>query len=195
MGLRFFAPGLAISIIAAGLMCADAGYADSVSGVRPVAAMDAQMTPGLAVKYFSRKFDRLRELRDWMNYKKGKAGPPLPSLDYADSNGTVLTSTRDDLVGAEITGAILLSEAGTYKFKVLSNDGVQVEIGGKRLLKDDRPHKTRFSNQGTVAAGEPGWYPIRVLYFEKKGSAALQLHWATPSGGGFAVVPAEAFGH
>ena len=186
---------LAVGALGAVLLVADAGHAGSVSATRPIASTDASLEPGLTVKYYSRKLSRLRELRDWMKYKKGKPGPLLPSLDYPETNGAVLTATQTNQVGAKIEGAIHLSEVGTYRFKVLSNDGVQVDIAGKKLLKDDRPHKTRFSKEGTVKVATPGWYRIHVLYFEKNGNAALQLHWVTPSGGGFAVVPAEVFGH
>lgn len=186
---------LVVGVLGAVVHMPSAGHAGSVSATRPMASADTALDPGLKVRYYSRSLSRLRELRDWIGYKKGKEGPPLPSLDYPETKGAVLTATQTDQVGANIEGAIRFSEAGTYRFKVLSNDGVQVDIAGKKLLKDDRPHKARFSEEGTVKVEMPGWYPIHVLYFEKNGNAALQLHWVTPSGSGYTVVPAEAFGH
>ena len=48
--------------------------------------------------------------------------------------------------------------------------------------------------QATVA--EPGWYPLDILYFERKGTSTLQLFWLPPGASGDRVlVPAEAFGH
>jgi len=168
-----------------------AGSAESAS---PVAPASEAFASGLKVKYWARQFDRLREFDEWMDYKKGKEGPDLPALNYSDTNGTVLSSTLKDKVAALIEGAIKLAEPGTYRFKVRSNDGVMVSIGGAALLKDDEPHKTRFSDEASLTVTEPGWYALEVRYFEKKGSAALELHWAPPAGG-FALVPAEAFGH
>ena len=119
----------------------------------------------------------------------------LPALDYDSGSGPVLTSTSKDGIGAHIVGLINLGESGTYQFKVRSNDGVQVTIGGDRVVKDDRPHTTRFSKAASLSVATPGWYEIVVFYFEKKGNSVLELHWAPPSGGGFTLVPAEAFGH
>jgi len=158
-------------------------------------AQPASVEPGLQVTYYARAFNRLREIPDWAKYKKGTAGPVLPAIDYDSGSGAVLTSGRDNGVGAHIVGLINLSESGTYQFKARSNDGAQVTIGGERVVKDDRPHPTRFSKTASLSVAKPGWYKIEILYFEKKGNSVLELHWALPSGGGFAIVPVEAFGH
>ena len=164
-------------------------------GIEPVKPQNASVEPGLEVTYYSKAFNRLREIPDWAKYKKGTVGPLLPAIDYDSGSGPVLTSTLDDGVGAHIVGLINLSETGTYQFKARSNDGAQVTIAGERVVKDDRPHPTRFSKTASLSVAEPGWYKLEVLYFEKKGTSVLELHWGTPSGGGFAIVPAEAFGH
>ena len=169
--------------------------AADVTDVEPAYSAGESLSPGLRVWYYSRDLSRLRDLRDWMKWKDGKEGPPLLSLDYPETTGSVLTATQKDLVGARIEGAILLSEVGQYRFKVLSNDGIQVDIGGKKVLKDDRTHSTRFSKEGTVTVNTPGWYSVYILYFERRHSAALQLHWTTPSINSMHVVPSEAFGH
>ena len=164
-------------------------------GFERVQPQPAGVEPGLEVTYYSKAFNRLREIPDWAKYKKGTVGPVLPAIDYDSGSGVVLTSTLDDGVGAHITGLINLSESGTYQFKARSNDGAQVTIGGERVVKDDRPHPTRFSKVASVNVADPGGYEIEVLYFEKKGTSVLELHWSPPSGGGFAIVPADAFGH
>ena len=172
-----------------------------IAGTAPAVALEgpepqsATVEPGLEVTYYSKAFNRLREIPDWAKYKKGTVGPLLPALDYDSGSGPVLTSTSKDGIGAHIVGLINLGESGTYQFKVRSNDGVQVTIGGDRVVKDDRPHTTRFSKAASLSVATPGWYEIVVFYFEKKGNSVLELHWAPPSGGGFTLVPAEAFGH
>ena len=42
---------------------------------------------------------------------------------------------------------------------------------------------------------EAGWYPITVLYFEKKNTSTLQLYWLKPTDepGPMFIVPAESF--
>ena len=171
-----------------------AGTAPAVALKGPI-SQSAGVEPGLEVTYYSKAFNRLREIPDWAKYKKGTVGPLLPAIDYDSGSGPVLTSTNKDGVGAHIIGLINLSESGTYQFKVRSNDGAQVTIGGERVVKDDRPHPTRFSKTASLSIAKPGWYEIDILYFEKRGTSVLELHWAPPSGGGFTIVPAEAFGH
>ena len=41
----------------------------------------------------------------------------------------------------------------------------------------------------------PGWYALHVLYFQRKGSYALELHWQRPDGAKMETVPAEAFAY
>lgn len=65
------------------------------------------------MRYYSKAFNRLREIPDWAKYKKGAVGPVLPAINYDSGSGPVLTSTLDDGVGAHIVGLINLSEAGT----------------------------------------------------------------------------------
>jgi hypothetical protein len=170
-------------------------WAAPAVGFERVQPQPSSVEPGLEVTYYSKAFNRLREIPDWAKYKEGAVGPVILAINYDSGSGTVLTSTLDDGVGAHIVGLINLSESGTYEFKVRSNDGAQVTIGGERVVKDDRPHPTRFSKTASVNVAEPGWYAIDVLYFEKRGTSVLELHWSPPWGGGFAIVPAEAFGH
>ena len=42
---------------------------------------------------------------------------------------------------------------------------------------------------------KPGWYPISLLYFEKRNTSTLELYWQPPGTDEFVFVPAEAFAH
>ena len=156
-----------------------------------------ELKPGLAVVYYNNFFREIRELQEWMGYEKGRRGPPLPQLDYRVGAGDVLTSGTDDGVGAHITGFIHLSEAGSYTFVAQSNDGVRLEIGGQLILEDPDVHSDRYSDFGKVEVAAAGWYPISVLYFERKATSTLELYWRPPSApeGTMQLVPTEAFAH
>ncbi len=135
----------------------------------------SDLEPGFAVRYYARKFNHIRELIDWEGYKDGAAGPPIPLLDYKSGTGEVLTSGKENIVGARITGLIHLAEPGAYTFAVNSNDGARVWVGGEQILDDPDVHADRFSDPAWVTIEEAGWYPITVLYFEKKNTSTLQL--------------------
>lgn len=150
---------------------------------------------GLAVEYYFAKYNHIRELETWMKYKKGKPGDPIAMLDSKVGAGTVLTSGVDDLVGAHITGFIGFDAPGTYRFQVTSNDGIRISLGGAEIYQDPNVHADRTSDPISVEIAEAGWYPLEVLYFEKKNTSTIQLYWSPPGGSSFDAVPASALKH
>ena len=155
----------------------------------------AALKDGLAVRYYFSKFNHIDNLAAWMKSDDGIEGDPLPNLDYQMGAGNVLSTTSADLVGAHITGFIEFPEPGTYELKVISNDGVRVTLSGEMIFEDPEIHPDTASPPLVVQIEEPGWYPLDILYFEKKGSAALKLQWKQPGASGFTAVPATAFKH
>jgi hypothetical protein len=146
-----------------------------------------QLVPGLAVGYSYGYVQSLREIRS----PGSRDGEPLKQLNHA-GDGNVLTSTYVEGVQADIKGFIKLDAPGAWVFKVMSNDGVRVTLGGKKILEDDFVHSDRMSKPATVEVKEPGWYELHVLYFQRKGTYALELHWQKPDGKE-EVVPPEAY--
>jgi hypothetical protein len=144
------------------------------------------------VSYVFGIFNHINEFKT----KKFEAGAPLPHLDHRMGEGAVLTTKERDGVGALITGFIRFEKPGTYGFDVTSNDGVRVEIGGKLLYEDPSVHADDTSERIDVKIDQPGWYPIQVLYYEKKRTATLVLRWVPPGSDPKAKpvpVPAAAF--
>ncbi len=171
------------------------GAALAVQPVSPAPDPET-LKPGLAVKYYFELFRHIDQLEDWQEYKRGIRGRPLPSLNYRTGTGKVLSSSGSDGVGAEITGLIHLDKPGDYSFNIESNDGVRFWIDGEQLIEDPDVHSDRFSDFATITVTEPGWYPIKLLYFERKNTSTLRLYWQTPGGSGtMQVVPREAFAH
>ncbi len=184
-------------VLLAGPMGASPGAAQvMVSPALPQPAAEA-VQPGLAVKYYFHMFRHIDELIDWQDYKDGKPGPAIERLNYAVGQGDVLTSGVDNGVGAEITGLIKLDKPGTYAFALNSNDGIRLWVGGEQIVDDPGVHADQFSPIGEVTVETPGWYPFKLLYFERKNTSTLQLHWRRPGDppGTMPIVPAEVFGH
>ena len=109
--------------------------------------------------------------------------------------GRVLTSESDDLVGAFITGYLHLEETGIYHFQVTNNDGVRLQLGGARIYDDPRTGPARTSPPIPVDVMEPGWYALEIWYFEKRGTATLDILWSPPGDGDFIEVPITAMKH
>jgi hypothetical protein len=163
-----------------------------ITGLQPANPQPAadQLAPGLAVNYHFDFIDRLSQFNE-----KGKTvGAPLTHLGWDMGSGKVLTSDKTDGVQAHIFGFIRFPAAGTYVFEVNSNDGVRLEIGGKRIWEDGDVHPDRLSPPIAVQVTAPGLYPIKILYFEKKNTATLEVFWAAP-GGQRTVIAGDAIVH
>lgn len=191
--------GLSLSLLVAQPAAASDRTSEPVK-VPAVAPADPQpdaaaLADGLAVRYYFSRFTHIDNLAAWMNSDDGMAGEPLPNLDYQMGAGNVLTTTSADMVGAHITGFIHFAEPGTYELKVTSNDGVRVTLGGEMIFEDPEIHADTASPPLVTTIEEAGWYPLDILYYEKKGTAALRLHWKRPGDDAFSIVPATAFKH
>lgn len=191
---------IAAALLTAGLTFgASAGMAaDLVTGLRPATPQPSatDLKPGLAVTYYFNEFNDTREILDWAKYKDGVKGEPILILDYFVGDGDVLTSGRADEVGADIRGYINFPVAGTYTIAMRSNDGVDLKIGGVRVVHDPDVHSDRFSELTPVEITSPGWYPLHLLYFEKRVTSTVELYWLKPGGSGqLDFVPEEAFAH
>lgn len=200
MGRIFRATVLSVTVTMAVsvTMTFGAQAADLIKGLVSASPQPAaeQLQPGLGVTYYFNKFNDTREIPDWAKYKSGVKGEPILLLDYFVGDGEVLTSGRTDSVGADINGYINFPVAGTYTIAMRSNDGVDLKIGGQRIVHDPLVHSDRFSDLIPVEVTEPGWYPLHLLYFEKQVSSTLELYWLKPGGTGqLDFVPEDAFAH
>jgi hypothetical protein len=186
--------GAAGALLVLAAMLTPAATAETLAGLRRAEPQPeaAQLTPGLAVQYAYAIVNHLDEFKG----KKFEAGTPLTHLDYKMGGGNILTSKSADGVLAIITGLVRFEKAGVYGFDVTSNDGVRLEIGGKKLYEDPTVHADDTSDRIDVKIDQPGWYPITVTYFEKRNTASLVLRWIGPGETGkLAPVPAKAFAH
>lgn len=199
LGSWVWVAGLCLAVVGAPAhsMSDEAPAPISVPAVAPANPQPdaAALKDGLAVSYYFAKFQNIDKLVEWMNMEEAVPGAPLPNLNYQMGAGNVLTTTSADLVGAHITGFMDFSEAGVYELKVTSNDGVRVTVGGIMIFEDPEIHSDADSPPLVVTIDEPGWYPLDILYFEKKGSAALKLYWKRPGETAFSIVPTTAFKH
>lgn len=180
-----------------------AAVAAPIAGVMPLSPQpeaDA-IVPGLAVEYLFQKFYALDEI-----YEADVAperGEPIPILDQVtetdpatreDKIVNVLTSDQSVMVGAFIHGMLHFDTAGTYVLHLVSNDGVRFWLGGVMVWEDPEVHFDRESDPLEIVIQDTGWYALKMDYYQKKGTSALQLLW-TPPGGEKTVVPAEALAH
>ncbi len=161
----------------------------------PAVPQPTALKDGLAVRYIRVELNSIQELKEWLTYEDGEAGPPLETLTYYTGKAAVLTSGKEDFVGAHITGYLQFETPGQYRFQVTNNDGVRVQVGGAVLYDDPKVGVDRTSEPISVEVAAPGWYPVEIWYFEKKGTSTLDVLWSPPGSRTFEMMPAEVLGH
>src|SRR5215813_12211661 len=168
--------------VSAGLVIAilvrSAIAAPMITGVRPAEPEPTadQLAPGLAVQYTYAIMNHLDEMKG----RKFETGPPITHLDWRMGSGIVLTSKAREGVGARISGYIRFERPGVYGFDVTTNDGVRLEIGGQLIHEDPGVHPDTTSDRIDVRIDQPGWYPIQIMYFQKRYTATLVVRWIAP---------------
>ncbi len=162
-----------------------------------VLSSDDGLKPGLAVCYIKAMVRHVDEIYRYDDPGDCKPGTPLKKLNYKTGRGNVLNSPWADGVLARITGYIHLEQAGDYVFAFESNDGVRLRINGMLVVQDPDVHKDRFSDLGTFRAKAPGWYPVLILYFERRSTSTLRFYWQPPNDTAdtMPLVPPEVLAH
>lgn len=168
--------------------------AETISGLQRVEPQPkaAEIRPGLRVEYLS-AFVRHVDICEASG--KGIPGKALEALDWNTGDGEVLTSGEEDGVCARISGLMNFPKPGRYILATQSNDGVRLLVGKKQIIDDPDVHSDQFSAYVNVDIEKSGWYPLYLIYFERRGTSTLELYWQPPGAQDFDLVPAGAFAH
>jgi hypothetical protein len=208
---RFQFAGILLLVFVAALALGCAGTADTKAPPGPVHASnlsplspqpdDSAMAPGLAVVYFRSYFFRTLENlpSEGSDYEKqiGRSGEPLLELNHAFGKEAVFGSGESDLVALRATGLIHFPQTGEYMLQAEYNDGVFVYVDGQRVIDEGRWEKggDRMSQPAFLDIQTAGWYPLKVEFYERKGTATLKLFWRAPGGSDATPIPPAAYAH
>lgn len=164
--------------------------------LKPANPQPGNLKSGLAVKYaFPTEVRNLTDAERAL--KRGaKAGKPLKGMDYRDTleGEPTLTSGQALRVVAGITGYVKFDAPGIYTIDFLSNDGLQVKIGGKEVVYLDERTPCDPSPATQVQVPSAGWYDLEAVYFQRLGTACLHMR-AGKEGSRVTWMPNSAFGH
>lgn len=64
-----------------------------------------------------------------------------------------------------------------------SNDGVSAELGGQEVAWYDGRHPCNSAGYQDVSVPEPGWYELKIIYFQRLETACLLMKWDGGEGG------------
>jgi len=191
---------IAVSLTLAVMLAATPVLAGSVQPATPQPEAGA-LKPGLAVDYYYVAVRSLDEFYPWLESKKPDPGAPLATLDFvSNQDGPVLGVDRGSLVIAIITGFIRFPESGQFKMLALVNDGLRLYVGQGNetpILEDQRVQSDRLVGPEEITVEAGIWYPMKLEYFQRRGTSALVLAWMRPGAGEGEeeVIEAEFFAH
>ena len=180
-----------MTCVLAALLAATTATAEPLK-LEPADPQPSDLKQGLAVKYAKASVRSLSEAAQHLD--DATPGQALDGLDYRDTEDgdPTLTSGKATKIVAGISGYVRFDEPGTYVMDFLSNDGLQMTIGGQEVVYLDGVHPCEASDEVEVSVPEAGWYALEGLYFQRKGTACLHMR----AGIGEADwMPNEAFGY
>ena len=164
--------------------------------VSQLPAISSSLEPGLLVYYRYGFYRHLNQMaKDEVMVSEGIQGQPVAYLNHQFNKVEIFDSQKQTGVGVFLSGYLKIETSGTYRFQAMSNDGIQVNVNQERVVFDPPVHSDRLSDIGEVTFTDPRWYPITVKYYQRKGSARLELYWQPPGTKGFEIIPAYAYGH
>ncbi|WP_375417960.1 PA14 domain-containing protein [uncultured Hymenobacter sp.] len=77
------------------------------------------------------------------------------------------------------TGYLYAPLTGTYTFRIITDDGMRVWVGGRLLLDEWRPQPP-LTATGWLALRAGHYYPVRIEYFQEERMGRAFLGWDLP---------------
>lgn len=162
----------------------------------PVEVRQEQLEPGLSVLYFYDFYRHINQMPQGDKIaKKGKPGPPVLQLNHRFKKGKVFDSGENRGVGMVMSGYFYLEQPGQYVFQARSNDGFELYVNDNLLISDPDVHGDKLSDTGQLTAAKGGWFPVVIKYYQRKGTATLELYWQPPGADSLVIVPAQVYAH
>lgn len=168
-----------------------------ITGLTPVELPESKINSGLRVRYYLNYFKR--DVRYMQRMQEGEFesfdGPPITHLNHQFHKNKVFDSGTNRGVAMRMRGYLNFPQTGVYGLQALSNDGIILLLADTLTLSDPKQHSDRLSHQTHININRPGWFPVTIDYFQRKGTSALKLFWKKPGSTDYTIVPATAYGH
>ncbi|GAA3585686.1 hypothetical protein GCM10022419_079650 [Nonomuraea rosea] len=154
----------------------------SLAAPAPAHAAVPPQEPGITL----RTYDVQVELSKLCTLKSGQTpnvDKLMPTIDWASDADFGLT----DMFVTEAVGNIAIPAAGTYEFRLTSDDGSRLRIDDTVVITNDGRHAP-IAVAGTITL-TAGYHALRVDHFEHLYGQQLKLEWKPPGSADFVLVP------
>ncbi|MGX1247632.1 hypothetical protein RKD48_000143 [Streptomyces ambofaciens] len=173
---RRLAGTIIASLLAVGLSSAPAPAADAANADLP------PQEPGVTL----RVFDVQAPLSGICTLKAGQTpniDKLMPVVDWSSAGDFGLESN----FVTHVIGNLNAAQAGSYTFRLTSDDGSRLWIDDQLVVDHDGLHGPE-PKDATVDL-TAGTHALRIEHFERDGGQQLTLAWQPPGASGFSVVP------
>jgi len=153
----------------------------------------AQLQPGLSAAFFNAYFRDVNNVVKYVAGAQPNKTATLAQINDENGAGMIFNSGRYERYALHIKGYLRFPKAGAWQMQVTSNDGVLIELDGRKAIEDADVHSDRVSDPVTLNVPAAGVVPIVIYYFQNRGSATLILEWTEPGGKEMVTIPASAF--
>lgn len=140
-------------------------------------------TPGVTVRVY-----RIAETVDRI---PGIAPDQTPNFDALSG---VVDLGPDDFGGVpvpfvtRVIGELVVERAGPVVFRLTSDDGSRLTVGGRLLIDHDGLHGSTAKESAAVELNA-GAHPLLIEHFDAGGSRSLRLEWKHSGRKGFEIIP------
>jgi len=110
----------------------------------------------------------------------------MPTIDWSTTEDFEIA----DRFVTEVTGYLDIATAGSYDFRLTSDDGSRLLIDDTAVIDNGGVHGPTPKDGSVELAG--GYHPLRLDHFEGGGGQQLTLEWQPPGTDGFSLVPNSA---
>ncbi|ALG11942.1 family 16 glycoside hydrolase [Kibdelosporangium phytohabitans] len=148
----------------------------------PAHAAIPPQQPGVTL----RVFDIQTDLDKLCTVKAGQTPNVDKLMPVIDWSGTADFGVNDRFV-SEVTGNIDVAAAGTYQFRLTSDDGSRLSIDNQLVINHDGLHGATPVT-GSVQLGT-GYHSLRIEHFDNLYDQQITLEWQPPNAPAFVVVP------
>ncbi|WP_222843991.1 PA14 domain-containing protein [Cellulosimicrobium sp. CUA-896] len=107
----------------------------------------------------------------------------MPTINWTSDDDFGLT----DQFVTEVTGYLNVETAGTYDFRITSDDGSRLLLDGTEVVDNPGAHGV-LSEEGSVDLGA-GYHELLVDHFDNAFGQRLLLEWRPPGTENFVLVP------
>ncbi|QGN49624.1 DUF1080 domain-containing protein [Micromonospora sp. WMMC415] len=151
----------------------------------PAAAAPPAQEPGVTLRVYDVQvpLDELCTLKPGQTPNVDRL---MPTINWTSSSDFGF----EDRFVTQVLGNLNVTQAGSYTFRLTSDDGSKLTIGSTVVVDHDGLHgPTPKEGTLTLAAG---LHPLRLDHFERDGGQQITLEWRTPGSSTFTLVPNSA---